>query len=59
MPEMEITGTFKLRKIDLVQEGFDPGKIADPLYVLDPQSVRYEPLDAKKYEDILAGRLKF
>src|SRR3974390_1892619 len=24
-PEMEITGTFKLRKVDLVNEGFGPG----------------------------------
>ncbi|HEY1836941.1 MAG TPA: long-chain-acyl-CoA synthetase [Rhizomicrobium sp.] len=58
MPQMEITGTFKQRKLDLVQEGFDPAKIADPLYWLDPATGRYEPLDAARYADIVAGRVK-
>ncbi len=31
-PQIETTGTFKYRKIDLVQDGFDPNKIKDPLY---------------------------
>jgi fatty-acyl-CoA synthase len=35
-PEIETTGTFKYRKIDLVQEGFDPARIKDPLYFRDP-----------------------
>ena len=34
-PEIEVTGTFKQRKVELVTEGFDPGKIADPLYWYD------------------------
>lgn len=59
MPEMDVTGTFKLRKIDLVQDGFDPAKITDPLYVLDAQTLRYESLDARKFEDITSGRWKF
>jgi fatty-acyl-CoA synthase len=58
MPVMEVTGTFKQRKIDLVQDGFDPGRIADPLYILDAHTLRYEHLDAGMYQDILAGRLK-
>ena len=48
---------YKLRKIDLVQEGFDPGAIKDPLYVRDPKTGRYTKLDAKMYDDIKAGRL--
>jgi fatty-acyl-CoA synthase len=58
MPEMEITGTFKQRKIDLMKDGFDPRRIANPLYVLDPQTLVYRPLDATTYDDIIAGRLK-
>lgn len=57
MPTMAITGTFKQRKIDLVNDGFDPGKIADPLYVLDARTLRYEPLDAGRYDDIVSGQL--
>ncbi|HWY15528.1 MAG TPA: long-chain-acyl-CoA synthetase [Rhizomicrobium sp.] len=58
MPEMEITGTFKQRKIDLMKDGFDPRRIANPLYVLDPQTLAYRPLDAATYDDIIAGHLK-
>jgi fatty-acyl-CoA synthase len=58
-PEMEITGTFKQRKIELVKEGFDPSTIADPLYWYDPATARYERLDAPRYADIFAGRVKF
>ena len=57
-PEMEITGTFKLRKVDLVKEGCDPGTISDPLYVLQPQAERYVPLDVAGYEEILSGNVK-
>jgi len=58
-PEMEITGTFKLRKVDLVKEGFDPKTISDPLYWFDPATKHYEALDDAHYEDIVAGRVKF
>jgi fatty-acyl-CoA synthase len=58
-PEMEITGTFKLRKIELVNDGFDPEKIADPLYFLDPRSNRYRALDAATYSAIVTGGLKW
>jgi fatty-acyl-CoA synthase len=57
-PEMEITGTFKLRKVELVKDGFDPQRISDPLFWLDPSSGRYERLDEARYDDIVAGRVK-
>ena len=46
-PEMEITGTFKLKKADLVKDGFDPDRINDPLYWFNPGRACYEPLDAR------------
>jgi fatty-acyl-CoA synthase len=58
-PEMEITGTFKQRKVDLVKDGFDPSRIADPIYWFDPAAGRYEPLDETRYRDIVEGRVKF
>jgi fatty-acyl-CoA synthase len=58
-PEMEVTGTFKQRKVELVKEGFDPAFIADPLYWYDPASARYERLDAARYADIVAGHVRF
>jgi fatty-acyl-CoA synthase len=57
-PEMEITGTFKLKKADLVKDGFDPGRIDDPLYWYDQASGRYEPVTDEVYAGIAAGRLK-
>jgi fatty-acyl-CoA synthase len=58
MPQMGITGTFKHRKIDLIEQGFDPSRLADPLFVFNAQTRRYEPLDATRHADIVAGRFK-
>jgi fatty-acyl-CoA synthase len=35
-PEIETTGTFKYRKVDLVAEGFDPEVVRQPLYYRSP-----------------------
>lgn len=41
----EITTTFKLRKIDLQREGYDPAAVGtDALYVLDQEQETYVPL---------------
>ncbi len=58
LPQMEITGTFKQRKVELVKEGFDPSAISEPLYWLDPVSYKYEPLDTARYAGIVEGRVK-
>jgi fatty-acyl-CoA synthase len=58
LPEMEITGTFKLRKVELVKEGFDPRALNEPLYMLDASSGRYVPLDAPLYEKVVTGQVK-
>ena len=57
-PEMEITGTFKLKKSDLVKDGFDPDRINDPLYWFNPGRACYEPLTHEVYALIAAGRVK-
>jgi fatty-acyl-CoA synthase len=58
-PRIEVTGTFKQRKVDLVREGLDPSAIADPLYFLDPGSGKYELLTPQRYSDIIEGRIRF
>ena len=35
--DIDVTTTFKQKKVDLVKEGFDPDRITDPLYFNDPQ----------------------
>jgi fatty-acyl-CoA synthase len=54
LPQIEITGTFKHRKVELVKEGFDPAAISDPLYFLDGER-GYVPLDAELHGRIVRG----
>ena len=41
--QADLTTTFKLRKVDLQRQGYDPGAFADPLYVIDEAERRYVP----------------
>jgi fatty-acyl-CoA synthase len=56
-PEIATTGTFKHRKVDLVAEGFDPGKIGQPLFVR-LGSDGYKPITAALYDEIEAGEVR-
>src|SRR5262245_16944672 len=56
--EAEVTGTFKLRKVELQQEGYDPAKVRDPLWVRDDAARSYVPLDAARFARIQAGELR-
>ena len=58
LPQMEITGTFKHRKVDLVREGFDPTKLSDRLFFRDPEKGHYVPLDINAFERIEAGQVR-
>ena len=57
-PAIETTGTFKFRKIDLVREGFDPGKIEHALYFDNPDQHAYEPLTRELYQRVQNGEFK-
>ena len=54
---IETTGTFKYRKIDLVQEGFDPANTKDPLYFRDPAK-GYVKITKALYAKIESGAFK-
>jgi fatty-acyl-CoA synthase len=54
-PEAEVTGTFKLRKVELQREGYDPAGVADPLYVRDDEARAYVPLTPERHAAIRAG----
>ena len=56
---IESTGTFKPRKQDLMNAGFDPARIKDKLYFDDPRTQAYVPLDAALYAAISAGAIRF
>jgi fatty-acyl-CoA synthase len=52
---LDSTETFKQKKHLLARDGFDPAQIGGPLYLRDPQSGAYAPLDAKTYVSITGG----
>ncbi|KAJ8679470.1 hypothetical protein QAD02_015257 [Eretmocerus hayati] len=54
--ELELTGTFKLKKIDLQKEGFDPNKIQDKVYFRSNQE--YVEVTPELYEKIISGVAK-
>lgn len=56
--EMEVTGTFKHRKVDLVKEGFDPAAIADPIIWLNPATGDYEDLTPAVFSQIEGGEVR-
>jgi fatty-acyl-CoA synthase len=55
VPTLEITGTFKLRKQELAEQGYDPGCTDDPLYFDTGRSGSYERLDAVRHRRIVDG----
>ncbi|XP_074850245.1 long-chain fatty acid transport protein 6 isoform X2 [Carettochelys insculpta] len=55
---METTGTFKRQKFRLVEEGFNPSVITDPLYFLHSCKKSYVPLTKELHDKILSGQLK-
>ncbi|HEY8004522.1 MAG TPA: long-chain-acyl-CoA synthetase [Phenylobacterium sp.] len=57
LPELQTTGTFKTRKMDLIADGFDPAKIKDPLFFHDPRK-GYVKVTKGVFEKIAAGTLK-
>ncbi len=56
--EAEVTGTFKLRKVELQREGWDPAKLADPLFIRDDAARAYLPLDSERHAAVAAGEIR-
>lgn len=54
-----LTATFKLKKADLLRDGFDPTLTDDLLFYRDDARRSYEPLDRAAHEAICSGKLRF
>ena len=54
LPQIDVTGTFKPRKMDLIADGFDPAKAKGPLYVRDAKK-GYVKLTKVGFDKIVAG----
>ncbi|XP_032089288.1 very long-chain acyl-CoA synthetase isoform X2 [Thamnophis elegans] len=55
---LEVTGTFKYRKVQLAQEGFNPAVVKDALYFGDDKEKAYVPLTEDIYNSICSNRWK-
>ncbi|NWJ03693.1 S27A2 synthetase, partial [Crypturellus undulatus] len=49
---IELTATFKYRKVQLMEEGFNPAVIKDCLYVLDEKENTYVQMTQTLYNSI-------
>jgi acyl-CoA synthetase (AMP-forming)/AMP-acid ligase II len=58
MQTQKITGTFKMRKVELKQQGFDPAEIREPMFVLLHRDRGYEALTVESFHRIQDGNLK-
>ena len=58
-PDMEVTGTFKHRKVELVKEGYEISKFSEKLYFYSKSDKDYIPVTQAMVDDINSGKLKF
>ncbi|XP_072554384.1 long-chain fatty acid transport protein 2-like isoform X2 [Paramormyrops kingsleyae] len=56
--QLDITGTYKQKKVKLVDEGFNPAAIEDPLYILNEREKSYIPMTQKTYSLIASGQMQ-
>ena len=57
VPSVELTGTFKLKKVQLRKEGFDLS-LPDPIFILDLSRKAYQPLTEELRQQLQNGTLK-
>ncbi|KAJ8299889.1 hypothetical protein KUTeg_021408 [Tegillarca granosa] len=50
--------TFKLKKVDLRKEGFNPMEVKDRLFFLNSKSGQYETITPQVYKDICSGKIR-
>ena len=56
-PKLDLTGTFKPRKVELVTQGFDPESGGDPVYFDDRRAGVYQRVDAEFVAAAKAGAI--
>ncbi|XP_077865201.1 long-chain fatty acid transport protein 2-like [Saccoglossus kowalevskii] len=58
MEEIEVTGTYKHTKLQLVKDGFDPASIKQPMLFMNFDKKTYVDLDSVVYKQIINNELK-
>ena len=57
LPRLSTTGTFKVRKQDLMTEGFEPARGRGPIYYKNPAK-GYVKLTKATYEKLISGAVR-
>lgn len=57
LKELPMTGTFKMKKVDLVSMGFDVNRTDDAIYFLHSDG-QYKPFTQQDYSDVMSGRIR-
>jgi citronellyl-CoA synthetase len=57
--DLETTGTFKLKRVKLREESYDPSNVSDPLYIWDSTSNSLKKLTLNIYRAVTDGNLRF
>lgn len=55
---LPLTGTFKLKKVDLQKEAYHINVVEDAIYFYNSKASMYELLTESVYNDIVNGKLK-
>jgi fatty-acyl-CoA synthase len=55
--DIEVTGTFKYSKTDLVREGYNPAATTDAIYFDNPETEAFIQLDKMLYDRIQVGQI--
>ncbi|CAH0718003.1 unnamed protein product, partial [Brenthis ino] len=58
LPEPPLTATFKLKKRELIEQGFNLSLHEEPIYFLDQKLGEYIPLTQKLYDDLMLGIIR-
>jgi len=56
--DIEVTGTFKYSKTELVRQGYDPAATSDTIYFDNPELQSFYRLDQELYERIQTGQIR-
>ena len=56
--EVEVTGTFKYSRTELVREGFNPQTVSDAIYLDDLGSQSYRRVDSVLFKQIQTGQVR-
>ena len=59
LSEVDKTGTFKLKKVELRNDGYNPSVVNDKLFYFDSKAGQYVPLNSEIYDNIIKGKIRF